>query len=125
MFVEVYDPWSDCSTVKKIDDPTAYGLNTVLFDLVDIARKKETTPTRGGIPLDNLDIKLATDYQQEKYHAKIPTGESVYVTKTTDIRKNHFYIVRISCVELNADNTYKYSNFFKSLYTSKYHEQLL
>lgn len=118
LFVEVYDPWSDCSTIKKVDDPTAYGLNTVLFDLVDIARKKETTPTRGGIPLDNLNIKLATDYQKEKYHAKIPTGENLYITKSSDLRKNHFYIVRISCVELNADNTYKYSNFFKSLYTS-------
>lgn len=118
LFVEVYDPWSDCSTVKKIDDPTAYGLNTVLFDLVEIERKKEVSPTRGGISLDNLDIKLATDYQQEKYHAKIPTGESLYITKSTDLRKNHFYIVRISCVELNPDNTYKYSDFFKSLYTS-------
>ena len=88
------------------------------FDLVEIERKKEVAPTRGGISLDNLDVKPATAYQKEKYHAKIPTGANLYITKSSDLRKNHFYIVRISCVELNADNTYKYSDFFKSLYTS-------
>jgi hypothetical protein len=56
LFVEVYDPWSDVSTIKKIDDPTPYGINTVLFDLVDEPRKKEVPyVSLGGIPMGKVE----------------------------------------------------------------------
>ena len=125
LFVEVYDPWSDVSTIKKIDDPTPYGINTVLFDLVDEPRKKETPETSlGGIPMNKVETKIIggdNDYNKEKYHAVIPVPKSgenfIYVRKSSELRKNHYYIIRISLVETDSTgiNTYKY--FLKSLYT--------
>lgn len=118
LFVEVYDPWSDCSTIKKVDDPTEYGINTVLFDLESIPTTKEMITTRGGIPLSSLSTKTVSTYNLEKYHAIIPTGSTIYVRNSTTLRSNHFYIVRISYVEKLDNGTYNYSYFLKSLYTS-------
>ena len=125
LFVEVYDPWSDVSTIKKIDDPTPYGINTVLFDLVDEPRKKETPSiSLGGIAMTKVETKIIggdNDYNKEKYHAVIPVPKSgenfIYIRKSSELRKNHYYIIRISLVETDSTgvNTYKY--FLKSLYT--------
>ena len=123
LFVEVYDPWSDVSTIKKIDDPTPYGINTVLFDLVDEPRKKEVPDVSlGGIPMSKVEQKNVSSYSQEKYHAIIPKPYSgqdfIYVRKSSELRKNHYYILRVSMVETDSTtgiNTYKY--FLKSLYT--------
>lgn len=126
LFVELYDPWSDVSTIKKIDDPTPYGINTVLFDLVDEPRKKEIpTVSLGGIPMAKVETKIIggdNDYNKEKYHAVIPVPKSgenfIYVRKTSELRKNHFYILRVVCVEPNLTNDgFIYKYFVKSLYT--------
>lgn len=120
LFVELYDPCSDCSTIKKVDDPTEYGINTVLFDLVDepIVKLNNAT-TRGGVLYSDLIQKDVSTYNLEKYHAMIPTPveNKIYVRKNSNIRKNHFYIVKITLVETSG-TTYTYKHFIKSLYTN-------
>lgn len=122
LFVELYDPVSDCSTIKKVDDPTQYGINTVLFDVVDepvIDTNDDTT--RKGILYTELDQKKVSDYNLEKYHAIIPLPKSgtdyIYTRKYSKVRKNHFYIIRICSVEKYSSNNYVYNYFMKSLYT--------
>ena len=141
LFVELYDPVSDCSTVKKVDDPSPYGINTVLFDLVDepVTRVNDSTD-RYGVPYSKLSKKMlknieqydADDYLKEKYKAEIPKGTvksgdmypSIYIRNNSELRKNHFYILKISYVEKNTNTEtnvlkpYLYKYFFKSLYTS-------
>lgn len=134
LFVELYDPCSDCSTVKKVDDPTQYGINTVLFDLVDepIVKLNDSI-TRGGVLYSELTGQDVSIYNLEKYHAMIPTPVStvvvqgepakniIYVRNNSNIRKNHFYIVKITMVEtriVDGLTTYVYNHFIKSLYTN-------
>ena len=102
----------------------ATPFNTVLFDLVDEPRKKETPDTSlGGIPMTKVETKIIggdNDYNKEKYHAVIPVPKSgenfIYIRKSSELRKNHYYIIRISLVETDSTgiNTYKY--FLKSLF---------
>ena len=134
LFVELYDPCSDCSTVKKVDDPTQYGINTVLFDLVDepIVKLNDSI-TRGGVLYSELTGQDVSIYNLEQYHAMIPTPVStvvvqgepakniIYVRNNSNIRKNHFYIVKITMVEtsiVDGLTTYVYNHFIKSLYTN-------
>ena len=116
VYVEFYDPWSDYSIVKVVDDPTYYGINTIQLELVD-----EPTTTvfndidTGGTPTVTLFENPDVNFQKTLLNS---TG---LIRKTTTLRKNHFYIVRISGVDITYyGNTpvYKHYDFYKGLYTN-------
>ncbi len=111
LYLELYDPWSDVSTIKKVDDASSYNINNIFFDL-----KEETTNTnfndseRGGININNLSGVSSFDPIRSPI-----LGSKSYIRKDYSIRKNHFYIVRICA--LNQDGTTK-MNIYRVMYTS-------
>lgn len=116
LYVELYDPWSDYSIVKRIDNPTYYGLNSVILDLVDEPRIDQfDSTTVGGTPPNKLITNLDTTYE------KTLLNSTNKVRTTTTLRKNHFYIVRVSGVDQDTSTgsiVYTHYDFYKGVYTS-------
>jgi hypothetical protein len=118
LYVEFYDPWSDYSIIKTVDNPTYYGTNTVILELVDepIVDQYDGTTIGGTSPL-KLITNPDTDYEKTLLNStnKIRTDQS--------LRKNHFYIVRVSGVDKTYDATsglftYQHYDFYKGMYTN-------
>lgn len=111
LYVEMYDPWSDVSTIKKVDNPSSLGINNISFDTKDepgIEIFDENTV--GGIDRNNLSTESKFDPIRK------PTlGSKTYIRKDFALRKNHFYIVRICA--LNQDGTVL-KNIYRVVYTS-------
>lgn len=116
LYIEFYDPWSDYSIIKTIDNPTYYGINSVTMELVD----EPTTDifnkdTQGGTP-KNLLIDNG-----DKTFEKTLLNKSGLIRTTTALRRNHFYIVRISGIDkdLTVDPiTFKHYDLYKGMYTT-------
>ena len=135
LYMELYDPWSNYSIVKTVDSPTFYGTNQVIIQLVD-----EPT-THIFDPLRNSGGSLIKSGQQGGTRNELLIDNTSDIEKTLlnstgtirvrqELRKNHFYIVRISGVEpildenlnpvvdSNGKTVYKYYDFYKALYTN-------
>lgn len=111
LYIELYDPWSDVSTIKKVDDASSYNINNIFFDLKEEPTNTEFNDSfRGGINVNNL-----TDISGFDPIRKPKLGSKAFVRKDYSIRKNHFYIVRICA--LNQDGTEKI-NIYRVMYTS-------
>jgi len=116
LYVEFYDPWSDYSVVKVVDNPTYYGINSVVMQLID----EPTTEVfdsnqRGGTATSKLITNTDTTY------LKTMLSSSYLIRTTSVLRKDHFYIVRISGVDVDVtqDPTeYTHYDLYKGLYTN-------
>lgn len=116
LYVEFYDPWSDYSVVKTIDNPTYFGINSFIMELVDEpAIDTFNTNTRGGTPTSELMDNSDNSYEKTLLNS---TG---LIRRNGALRKNHFYIVRISGVDADlttAPATYTHYDLYKGLYTN-------
>lgn len=118
LYVEFYDPWSDYSIVKTVDNPTYYGTNTVILDYTSepIVDQYDDTTVGGTSPL-KLITNPDTDYEKTMLN-------STNLIRTDQVlRENHFYIVRISGVDKTYDTetglfTYAHYDFYKGMYTN-------
>ncbi len=117
LYVEFYDPWSDYSIIKTVDNPTYYGINTVIVELVDEPRVDTfTATTTGGTSPSKLQNNSDTVYE------KSILNSTNLIRTDQKLRRNHFYIVRISGADRVKDNngsfTYDHYDLFKGMYTN-------
>jgi len=117
LYVEFYDPWSDYSVVKVIDNPTYYGVNSIQMELVEEpAITTFNSTTAGGTARVNLIPNPDVTIQKTLLNS---TG---LIRNSTALRRNHFYIVRISGVDIDYSTqvpTYKHFDFYKGMFTNK------
>ena len=126
LYVEFYDPWSDYSVVKVVDSPTFYGVNNILVELVDEpAIDLFDSETRGGTPRNMLAPNSDLLFQKTLLNKTNFDGIDLIgglIRTTATLRKNHFYIVRISGVDRDTTTnpiTYKHYDLYKGMYTNK------
>jgi hypothetical protein len=118
LYVEIYDPWSDYSILKTVDNPTYYGTNTVTIEFNnEVAIDQFDSTTVGGTPPDKLTANTDTEYEK----TLLNSTNLIRIDQT--LRKNHFYIVRISGVDRLYDSdtetfTYAHYDLYKGLYTN-------
>lgn len=116
LYVEFYDPWSDYSIVKVIDNPSYFGINSFIMELVDEpATEVFNASTKGGTPTNVLANNPDTTYE------KTILNSTNQIRTNAALRKNHFYIVRISGVDVNSSTspaTYTHYDLYKGLYTN-------
>ena len=111
LYLELYDPWSDVSTIKKVDNASSFSINNISFDTKEEPGNETFDDlTVGGININDL-------LTEEKFDPirKPILGSKKYIRKDFSIRKNHFYIVRICSI--NQDGTTN-KNIYRVLYTS-------
>lgn len=111
LYLELYDPWSDVSTIKKVDNPSSFSINNISFDTkLELGSEEFNDSTIGGININDL-------LTEEKFDPirKPILGSKKYIRKDFSLRKNHFYIVRICSI--NQDGTID-KNIYRVLYTS-------
>lgn len=116
LYVEFYDPWSDYSVIKTIDNPTYYGINSFVMELIDepVSDTFDST-NRGGTSTSLLITNPDTTYERTQLNT------SNLIRTTATLRKNHFYIVRISGVDVDrttAPITYRHYDLYKAMYTN-------
>lgn len=118
LYVEFYDPWSNYSIVKTVDNPTYYGTNSVILELVDepIVDQYDGTTVGGTSPL-----KLVTNSDTEYESTLLNSTNKIRTDQV--LRKNHFYIVRVSGVDKTYDAgtglfSYQHYDFYKGMYTN-------
>lgn len=116
LYIEAYDPWSNYSVVKTVDSPTYYGVNTVTFDLVDepLIDQFDGTTVGGTNPL-----KLITN--TDTTYRKTLLNSTSLIRTDDSLRKNSFYIIRISGVDksiVSGSIVYTHYDFYKGLYTN-------
>lgn len=116
LYAEFYDPWSDYSVVKVIDNPTYYGNNPIVMQLVDEPTTEIFNSTQlGGTNRNLLSTNTDTEY------LKTVLNTSGLVRDTATLRKNHFYIVRISGVDIDLTQDpveYIHYDMYKGMYTN-------
>lgn len=117
LYVEFYDPWSDYSIVKTVDSATFYGNNSVIVQLIDEPTTQVFNASQaGGTPMNQLSVNTDNIYE------KTLLNSTSLIRNQTVLRKNHFYIVRISGIDKviaeNGTFTYKHYDFYKGLYTN-------
>lgn len=116
LYVEMYDAWSDYSVIKTVDNPTYYGINSVIFELVDEpAVDVFNSTTTGGTLNTNLITNLDTTLN------KTLLNSTNLIRKDTSLRRNHFYIVRISGVDIDTSQptiSYTHYDLYKGLYSN-------
>lgn len=118
LYVEFYDPWSDYSIVKTVDNPTYYGINSIIVELTDEPRINQfDSTTVGGTNPAKLITNPDTDYEKTLLN-------STNLIRTDQVlRRNHFYIIRVSGVDKAYNDTtqlyeYKHYDFYKGMYTT-------
>jgi hypothetical protein len=118
LYVEFYDPWSDYSIIKTVDNPTYYGLNTVVMQLVNepLIDQFDATTVGGTLP-SALITNPDTNYESSLLNS------TNLIRIDQSLRKNTFYIVRISGVDqiYNTSTglyTYQHYDFYKGMYTT-------
>lgn len=118
LYVEFYDPWSNYSVVRTVDNPTYYGINSVIVDVINepVIDQFDST-TVGGTDPSKLITNPDTEYESTLLN-------STNLIRTNQVlRANQFYIVRISGVDRIFDpnsNTFTYTHydFYKALYVT-------
>jgi len=116
LFIEFYDPWSDYSIIKRVDNPTFYGINSVIIETINeplVDQFDETTI--GGTPINSLITNTDTTYENTLLNS---TG---LIRTTQVLRLNTFYIVRISGADSDTSSgslTYTHYDLYKGLYTT-------
>ena len=133
MYLEFYDLWSNVSTIRNIPSPSIYGpmrvvMNlsnepkTTVFDTFDVTGSV-LGKQRGGIPFNKLSESthnINVPYLQDG--AKNRTEENPLLLVREDLRKNHFYIVRICGYEEFVDDDgvsqRTFHDAYKCLYTN-------
>lgn len=117
LYVEFYDPWSDYSVIKVVDNPTFYGINSVTLELINEPTSNIFTSTNiGGTPSSVLSVNPDTTYN------KTLLNSTNLIRNTAVLRRNHFYIVRVSGVDVDLSSgtaQYTHYDFYKGLYTNK------
>jgi len=116
LYVEFYDPWSDYSVIKVVDNPTYYGVNNVVVELIDEPTTEIFNSTQTG---GTLNTKLITN--NDTSYLKTLLNSTNKIRTTSTLRKNHFYIVRISGVDVDVTQNptaYKHYDLYKGLYTT-------
>jgi len=117
LYVELYDPWSDFSVLRTVDNPTYYGINTVTIELNnDSTIDQFDSTTVGGTSPDKLIVNPDTIYE------KTLLNSTNMIRSDQTLKKNHFYIVRVSGVDRTYDSStetfsYVHYDFYKGLYT--------
>lgn len=116
LYIEFYDPWSDYSIIKPVDNPTFYGINTVIIGTVNepLIDQFDST-TVGGTSPNKLITNSDTTYQTTLLNS---TGK---IRTDQFLRLNTFYIVRISGVDPDTSSgtlVYKHYDFYKGIYTT-------
>ncbi len=116
LYIEFYDPWSDYSIVKPVDNPTFYGINTVIIGTVNepLVDQFDST-TVGGTPANKLITNTDTTYQKTLLNS---TG---LIRTDQFLRLDTFYIVRISGVDSDTSTgslVYNHYDFYKGIYTT-------
>ena len=118
LYIEFYDPWSDYSIIQVVDNPTYYGLNTVILPLVNEPRTTTfDSMTAGGTSMTKLITNPDTDY------AITLLNSTNLIRNDQALRDNHFYIVRISGVDKTYNTgtglfTYQHYDLYKAIYTT-------
>lgn len=118
LYVEFYDPWSDYSIIKTVDNPTYYGLNTVILETINEPLVNTfDSVTTGGTPTSKLINNSDTEYEKSLLNS------TNLIRSDQVLRLNTFYIVRISGVDQIWDPvgnvfTYQHYDFYKGMYTT-------
>jgi hypothetical protein len=118
LYVEFYDPWSDYSVVKAVDNPTYFGINTIILPLVNEPKIDQyDSTTVGGTNPNLLITNPDTDF------AKTLLNSTNLIRSNQSLRLNHFYIVRISGVDKTYNTStslyvYTHYDLYKGMYTT-------
>jgi len=116
LYIEFYDPWSDYSVVQTVDNPSFYGLNSVILPLVTEPYISQFDSTTTGGTLPSLLIT-----NPDTIYAKTMLNSTNQIRINQALRLNGFYIVRISGVDTAySGGTYTYTHYdlYKGLYTT-------
>lgn len=117
-YIEFYDTWSNVSTIVKVDDHENGIQTTTIIPLSkELVTQNFSDTDIGGIPVSNLKTLTAHYADNEFLKAVLPTmgtqfqGENV-IKADGKLRKNAFYIVRISLVEVVTDGESAIVNYY-------------
>ena len=130
-YMELYDMWSNLSTLYRVND-YVNGLDSyVSFELNDNIAVQDLTATNiCGIPLSEMytfsefsgsDINLQQCKPTLVSNSNSFQGDKL-ISKTNTLRRNHAYIVKISVIEKYNDandvEIIKYNDIYRYVYTS-------
>jgi hypothetical protein len=116
LYIEFYDPWSDYSVIKRVDNPTFYGINSVIVEtVVEPLIDQFDSTTVGGTAPNQLITNSDTVYETTLLNS------TSKIRTTQVLRLNTFYIVRISGADpvvSGSTVTYNHYDFIKGMYTT-------
>ena len=122
LYLEFYDVWSNYSVITTYTDPSIYGPMRINIPLINEPRTEVfNNEQSGGTNFTNLVDNLDTIHLPVMVNLAQNNGKNL-VRRTFELRKDHFYIVRICGIERVIENDTLvdiiYNDVYKLLYTN-------
>lgn len=122
LYLEFYDLWSNYSVITTYNSPSVYGPMRINIPLVNEPRTEIfDTEQTGGTSFNNLTNNLDTVHYPVMVNLAANGGDNL-IRRTFELRKDHFYIVRICGIERVIEDDVLidqiYNDVYKVIYTN-------